>query len=58
MILLATNCGFGNNDCGTLPKSALDLEAGWVDYLRPKTAVETGTVVFSLVRRYPALDVD
>ena len=40
MILLAINCGFGNNDCGTLPKSALDLETGWVNYPRPKTAVE------------------
>ena len=40
MILLGINCGFGNSDCGTLPKSALDLIAGWVDYPRPKTAVE------------------
>lgn len=40
MILLGINCGFGNQDCGTLPKSALDLKGGWVDYPRPKTAVE------------------
>lgn len=40
MILLGVNCGFGNTDCGTLPKSALDLNGGWVDYPRPKTAVE------------------
>jgi integrase len=40
MVLLGINCGFGNNDCGTLPQSAIDLEAGWVDYPRPKTAVE------------------
>ncbi|MEE9602963.1 MAG: tyrosine-type recombinase/integrase, partial [Thermoguttaceae bacterium] len=40
MILLGINCGFGNHDCGTLPQSALDLKAGWVDYPRPKTAVE------------------
>jgi integrase len=40
MILLGINCGFGNSDCATLPKSALDLERGWVDYPRPKTAVE------------------
>jgi integrase len=40
MILLAINCGFGNHDCGTLPKSALDLDGGWVNFPRPKTAVE------------------
>jgi integrase len=40
MILLGINCGFGNNDCGTLPKSALDLSKAWVDYPRPKTAIE------------------
>ena len=40
MILLGINCGFGNHDCGTLPKSAIDLEAGWVNYPRPKTAIE------------------
>jgi integrase len=40
MILLGINCGFGNNDCGTLLLSALDLKSGWVDYPRPKTAVE------------------
>jgi integrase len=40
MILLGINCGFGNHDCGTLPKSALDLKTGWVNYPRPKTAIE------------------
>ncbi|HEY3395440.1 MAG TPA: tyrosine-type recombinase/integrase, partial [Lacipirellulaceae bacterium] len=40
MILLGINCGFGNQDCGTLPESALDLDNGWVDFPRPKTAVE------------------
>ena len=40
MILLGINCGFGNHDCGTLPKSALDLSKAWVNYPRPKTAVE------------------
>ncbi|NLF71667.1 MAG: tyrosine-type recombinase/integrase [Candidatus Anammoximicrobium sp.] len=39
MILLGINCGFGNNDCGTLPISALDLEGGWHNYARPKTAI-------------------
>jgi integrase len=40
MILLGINCGFGNSDCGTLPRSAIDLTKDWVDYPRPKTAVE------------------
>lgn len=40
MILLAVNCGFGNEDCGTLPLSALDLKGGWVAHARPKTGVE------------------
>ena len=40
MILLAINCGFGNSDCGTLPKCAVDLKAGWVNFPRPKTAIE------------------
>jgi integrase len=39
MILLGINCGFGNQDCGTLPLSALDLERGWVDFPRPKTGL-------------------
>ncbi|MBN9121682.1 MAG: hypothetical protein J0I06_21510 [Planctomycetes bacterium] len=37
MILLGINCGFGNEDCGTLPLSALDLSAEWIDYPRPNT---------------------
>ncbi|MBA4107605.1 MAG: hypothetical protein C0485_17855, partial [Pirellula sp.] len=40
MILLGVNCGFGNNDCGTLPISALDLAGGWINFPRPKTAIE------------------
>jgi integrase len=39
MILLGVNCGFGNSDIGNLPLSALDLEAGWANYPRPKTGV-------------------
>jgi len=39
MLLLAANCGFGNHDCGSLPKSALDLENGWVNFPRPKTEI-------------------
>ena len=40
MMLLGINCGFGNEDCATLPLEVLDLKRGWVDYARPKTAVE------------------
>ena len=40
MMLLGINCGFGNEDCRTLPLEVLDLKRGWVDYARPKTAVE------------------
>jgi integrase len=39
MILLGINCGFGNSDCANLPLSALDLDAGWLDYPRPKTGI-------------------
>jgi integrase len=40
MILLGINCGFGNEDCGSLPLSAVDLRKGWIVYPRPKTGVE------------------
>jgi integrase len=40
MILLGVNAGFGNHDIATLPLSALDLDAGWVDYPRPKTGIK------------------
>ena len=40
MILLAANTGFGQSDLANLPKSAINLESGWVDYPRPKTAIE------------------
>jgi integrase len=39
MLLLGINCGFGNADCGRLPRSAVDLDRGWIDYPRPKTGV-------------------
>jgi integrase len=40
MILLGINCGFGNHDCASLPLSAVDLDAGWISFPRPKTGVE------------------
>jgi len=39
MILLGINAGFGNNDIAKLPMSAVNLETGWLDFPRPKTAV-------------------
>ena len=39
MILLGINCGFGNNDVGTLAQKSLDLDGGWVNYPRPKTGI-------------------
>jgi hypothetical protein len=39
MILLGINAGFGNHDCATLPRSALDLDAGWLNFPRPKTGI-------------------
>lgn len=40
MILLALNCGFGNNDCAVLPTAAVNLDKGWIDFPRPKTGVD------------------
>ncbi len=40
MILLGINCGFGNSDCGNLPRTAVDLDGRWVDYPRPKTGID------------------
>ena len=39
MVLLGVNAGYGNSDVGTLPLTALDLDAGWVDFPRPKTGM-------------------
>jgi integrase len=39
MVLLGLNAGLGNADCGRLPLAALDLDAGFLDYPRPKTGV-------------------
>jgi integrase len=38
-VLLALNAGFGNGDCAALPIKAIDLDAGWIDFPRPKTGV-------------------
>src|SRR5262245_20088602 len=39
MILLGINGGFGNADCGHLPLAAVDLNAGMIDFPRPKTGI-------------------
>ncbi len=39
MILLGINSGFGNTDVATLPRRALDLKNGWVDFARGKTGI-------------------
>ena len=37
MILLGINCGLGNGDIAHMPTEAVDLDAGWLDFPRPKT---------------------
>jgi integrase len=39
MILLGVNCGLGNHDVAALPRSALNLDRGWLDYARAKTGI-------------------
>ena len=39
MLLLGINAGLGNADVSRLREHHLDLETGWLDYPRPKTAV-------------------
>jgi integrase len=39
MILLGLNAGLGNIDCASLPLSAVNLDAGWLDFPRPKTGI-------------------
>jgi integrase len=40
MILLGLNCGFGNTDVATLPRRAVDLKCGWINFPRPKTGID------------------
>jgi len=39
MILLGINCGFGQSDVANLPRSAIDLKGGWINFPRPKPEV-------------------
>lgn len=40
MILLGINAGYGNADCGRLTQSEINFKRGWLEGLRPKTAIE------------------
>jgi integrase len=40
MLLLGINGGFGNADCAGLPIAAVDFDAGWIDFPRPKTGIK------------------
>lgn len=40
MILLAINCGYGNNDCGQLRERHIDWDAGMIIFPRPKTGID------------------
>jgi integrase len=40
MILLGVNGGLGNSDIATLPRTAVDLKAGWLTFPRPKTGID------------------
>ena len=39
MILLGINCAYGQADISALPTAAVDLDAGWATFPRPKTGV-------------------
>lgn len=39
MCMLGLNAGLGNHDCGLLSLEHLDLDAGFLDYPRPKTEI-------------------
>ncbi len=38
-VLLGVNCAFGSTDIANLPKDAIDLQTGWIDYARGKTGI-------------------
>lgn len=39
MVLLGLNCGMGNTDVASLPRKAVDLRRGMIDFPRPKTGI-------------------
>jgi integrase len=46
MVLLGINCGMGNTDIAELPRSALDLKKGILDFPRPKTGISRRAVLW------------
>jgi integrase len=46
ILLLGINCGFGNADCGNLPRTAVNLEQGMIDFPRPKTGIPRRCVLW------------
>jgi integrase len=46
MVLLGVNCGMGNTDLAELPRSALDLKKGILDFPRPKTGIRRRAVLW------------
>lgn len=46
MILLGLNCGLGNTDVAALPRSAIDLKKGVLDFPRPKTGVKRRSILW------------
>jgi integrase len=55
MILLGINCGYGPSDCATLPIDAIDIEAGWITYPRPKTEIDRSCALWQRTRKALAL---
>jgi hypothetical protein len=45
MILLGVNCGFGNTDVSSLPKTAIDLNGGWTELRQNKNGSRTSMPV-------------
>jgi integrase len=46
MILLGINCGMGNTDIAELPRSAVDLKKGILDFPRSKTGISRRAVLW------------
>jgi integrase len=46
MLYLGINCGFGNADCGRLPRSAVGMYRAIIDFPRPKTGIPRRAVLW------------